>query len=136
MSESQAEGPGRPRGRRQRDRIELRGIRALGTHGILPEEKERAQPFAIDVDLYVDLRAAGGSDDLADTVDYGAVAVAVVDEVAGPSVALVEHLAERIASRLLAIAGVPGTSVTVTVHKLRPPVPVDMATAGVRITRP
>ncbi len=120
----------------QPDRIELRGIRALGVHGVLPEEQQRAQPFAIDLDLAVDLRPAGQSDDLADTVDYGAVTAAVVDEVAGPSAALLEHLAQRIASRVLAVTGGRATSVTVTLHKLRPPVPRDMESAGVRITRP
>jgi dihydroneopterin aldolase len=118
------------------DRIELRGIRALGVHGVLPEERQRAQPFAIDLDLAVDLRAPGRSDDLNDTVDYGAVADAVVAEVAGPHAALLERLAERIASRVLATAGQRATSVTVTVRKLRPPLPIDIASAGVRITRP
>ena len=37
------------------DRIQLRGLRAIGTHGVLPEEKSRAQPFEIDLDLAVDL---------------------------------------------------------------------------------
>lgn len=120
----------------RRDRIELRGIHALGRHGVLPEERQRAQPFAVDLDLVVDLRAAGRSDELADTVDYGAVVQAVVDEIAGPPVALLETLAERIAARVLAVAGQPAESVTVTLHKLRPPVPVDVSSAGVRITRP
>jgi dihydroneopterin aldolase len=135
-SPAEARGAGQGRGRGRGDRIELRGIRALGTHGLLPEEKQRAQPFAVDVDLSVDLRAAGQSDDLAATVDYGALAEAVVDEVAGPSVLLLERLADRIARRLLAVAGERATSVTITIHKLRPPVAVDMAAAGVRITRP
>jgi dihydroneopterin aldolase len=118
------------------DRVELRGIRAVGTHGVLPEERERAQPFAVDVDLTVDLRAAGQSDDLSDTIDYGAVVAAVVAEVAGPPAALLEALAERIAARVLAVGGERATSVTVSLHKLRPPVPHDMSSAGVRITRP
>ncbi len=121
---------------RPADRIELRGIRALGVHGVLPEEQQRAQPFAIDLDLTVDLRAAGASDDLSDTIHYGDVADAVVAEVAGPSAALLERLAERIATRVLTVAGGRATSVTVTVHKLRPPVAVDLASAGVRVTRP
>ncbi|MDQ1417558.1 MAG: 7,8-dihydroneopterin aldolase/epimerase/oxygenase [Acidimicrobiaceae bacterium] len=118
------------------DRIELRGIRALGVHGVSPEEQTRAQPFTIDLDLTVDLRPAGQSDDLTDTIHYGDVADAVVAEVAGPSAALLERLAERIATRVLALTGTRATSVTVTVHKLRPPVAVDMASAGVRVTRP
>ena len=40
------------------DVIELRAIRATGTHGVLDEEKRRAQPFEIDIDLHLDLRAA------------------------------------------------------------------------------
>jgi dihydroneopterin aldolase len=122
--------------RTRRDRIELRGIRAVGIHGVLASERERAQPFGVDIDLVVDLRAAGRSDDLADTVDYAAVTEAVVDVVAGPSVALLECLAERVADRVLSVAGSRAQAVTITIHKLRPPVPVDMVSAGVRITRP
>ena len=55
----------------QPDRIELRGLRVLGAHGVLPEEQQRAQPFEVDLDLELDLRPAGRSDALADTVDYG-----------------------------------------------------------------
>ena len=46
------------------DRIELRGLRVLGTHGVLPEERERAQPFEVDLDIDADLRPAGVSDAL------------------------------------------------------------------------
>ncbi|MGH9123396.1 MAG: dihydroneopterin aldolase [Acidimicrobiales bacterium] len=118
------------------DRIELRGIRALGTHGVLPEEQKRPQPFSIDIDLVADLRAAGQSDQLEETVDYGAVAEAVVGEVEGPSVALMERLAQRVADRVLSMAGPRATSVTVTIRKLRPPVPVHMESAGVQVIRP
>ena len=48
------------------DRIELRGLRVVGTHGALPEEQVRAQPFEVDLDIEVDLRPAGLSDDLDD----------------------------------------------------------------------
>ena len=47
------------------DRIDLRGFRALGTHGALPEEQVRAQPFEVDLDVFADLAAAGRSDELA-----------------------------------------------------------------------
>jgi dihydroneopterin aldolase len=118
------------------DRIELRGLRAVGTHGTLAEERRRAQPFEIDVDIHADLRAAGSSDVLGDTVDYGAVTQAVAGVVAGEHAELLEHLAERIAAAVLEVAGPIACSVTVTVRKLRPPVPADLASAGVRITRP
>ena len=49
------------------DQIRIRGLRELAVIGVLPEEQVRAQPIEIDVDLDVDLRAAGVSDDLDDT---------------------------------------------------------------------
>ena len=116
------------------DRIELRGLRAVGTHGVLSEEQSRAQPFEVDLDLDADLHDAGHSDDLADTVDYGALAERVAAVVTDERHALLERLAERIAETALADARV--RSVTVTVRKLRPPVPVDLASAGVRVVRP
>jgi dihydroneopterin aldolase len=115
------------------DRIELRGLRVLAVCGALPEERERAQPFAVDLDVSVDLAPAGRSDQLADTVDYGALARAVARVAAEDRFTLMERLAERIAEEVGADARVE--SVTVAVHKLRPPVPVDLASAGVRVTR-
>ncbi len=121
------------------DALELRGLRVVGRHGVLPEERERAQPFEVDLALELDLRPAGQSDALADTVDYGAVAQSVRETVEGDHSDLLEHLAERIARAAVAAAAQPDApsvaAVTVTLRKLRPPVPVDMASAGVRIHR-
>jgi dihydroneopterin aldolase len=103
---------------------------------VLEAERRSAQPFEVDLDIDLDMAAAGRSDDLADTVDYGAISEAVAAVVAGPHADLMEHLAERIAAAVLACAGPRASSVTVTLRKLRPPVPVDLASAGVRITRP
>jgi len=126
-SSGETEGAGR-------DRIELRGLRVLGTHGVLPEEQARAQPFEVDLDLEADLRPAGRSDQLADTVDYGALAEQVAAVVSGERHALLERLAARIADTVLDDRRV--TSVTVTLRKLRPPVALDLASAGVRVVRP
>ncbi len=106
----------------------------MGTHGALPEEGVRGQPFEVDLDLTVDLRAAGRSDALADTVDYGEVAGLVSAIVTGERHVLLESLAERIAASALADERV--VAVDVTVRKLRPPVAVDLDTVGVRIVRP
>ena len=116
------------------DRIELRGIRAVGTHGALPEEQRRAQPFEVDIDVVADLRPAGKSDALADTVDYSALAHSVERVVTEERFQLLERLAERIAEEVRADDRVE--SVTVTVRKLRPPVAVDLTSAAVTITRP
>ena len=116
------------------DRIELRGLRALGVHGVLPEERDRPQPFEVDLDLELDLSGAGRSDDLSDTADYGAVAQAVAAAVAGEHADLLEHLAERIVAAAFAAAPLADAA-TVTFRKLRPPVPVPLGTAGVTIHR-
>jgi len=117
------------------DRIELRGLRCVGTHGVLAEEQERGQPFEIDLDLAVDLRPAGVSDSLADTVDYGAVAATVADIVSGPrSFALLEALAWHLADAVLDVDR-RITGVTVALRKLRPPLAQDIGTVGVRVDR-
>ena len=117
------------------DEIRLSGLRVVGTHGVLAEERERAQPFQVDLVLSVDLAAASVSDDLADTVDYGAVAGIVERIVREERCALLERLAGRIAEVVLAVdARVVAVEVTVT--KLRPPVPVDLASAAVTLRRP
>jgi 7,8-dihydroneopterin aldolase/epimerase/oxygenase len=116
------------------DRIELRGLRAVGTHGALPEEQFRAQPFEVDLDLQVNLRPAGQSDDLADTVDYGALAESVERVITKERFQLLERLAERIADEVRQDQRVE--EARVTVRKLRPPVAVDLASAAVTITRP
>ena len=84
--------------------------------------------------MAADLAEAGRTDALADTVDYGAVVAAVEHIVGTESYQLLERLAARIADDVLALD--PRiTSVTVTVRKLRPPVPADLAWAAVTITR-
>jgi FolB domain-containing protein len=116
------------------DVIELRGLRALGICGALPEEQERVQPIEVDLDVLADLATAGRTDDLDDTIDYGALAAAVEQVVTTERFTLLERLAERITEVVLATDGV--AAVTVSVRKLRPPVPQQLTTSGVRITRP
>lgn len=113
-------------------RIEIRDLRAFGVHGVLPQERERAQPFSVDVEADLDVSAAARSDDLSETVDYGALAMAVEDVVARSSFALLEALAAAIARRVL--DDQPRvTRVEVVVRKVRPPVAVDMGSVGVRL---
>jgi dihydroneopterin aldolase len=115
------------------DRIELQGLRALGVHGVLAEERERAQPFEVDVALQLDLAPAGTSDDLAKTIHYGELAEMIVRIVERLSFQLIESLAEHIAEACKADPRVQ--EVTVTVCKVRPPIPVEVARVAVTIVR-
>ena len=115
------------------DLIQLRGLRAVGVHGVNPEEQARAQPWEVDLDIELDLSRAGATDGLEDTVDYGGVCVAVERIIIGERHLLLERLAQRIAECVL--ADPKAEAVTVEIRKVRPPVPVDLDTSGVRITR-
>ena len=83
------------------DRILLEGMVFHGRHGTLPTERKLGQPFVVDVELRLDLRPAGLSDDLTKTVDYGEVHRLAKQVVEGEPTGLTETLAERIANATL-----------------------------------
>jgi len=116
------------------DVITVTGIRAIGYHGVFENERLEGQEFISDVELRIDLRAAGKSDDLTKTVNYADIADVVVVEITGPSVALIEALAERIATEILQRFTL-ASSVKVTVHKPHAPIPVEFADVAVTIER-
>jgi dihydroneopterin aldolase len=115
------------------DRILISGLRELGVHGVLPEEQLRPQPFEVDIELLVDVTAAGASDDIEDTVDYGAVCEAVSRIVSSERYRLLERLATRIADVCRADPRVAG--VVVEVRKLHPPVRALVDNVAVRVER-
>ena len=116
------------------DAIELRGLRVAGIVGVLPQERDAAQPLELDLDVVLDVGPPGASDDLADTVDYGALCDIAERVVTTTRYQLLERLASHVADDLLA-ADARIDAVTVWVRKLRPPVAQQLETSGVRITR-
>lgn len=116
------------------DIITISGIRSFGRHGVFDHERVNGQEFSVDIVARVDARAAAASDDLADSVDYGALAQLAHDVLAGEPVNLIETVAERIALGLLAMPGVNG--VEVTVHKPQAPIPVPFDDVSVTVVRP
>ncbi len=120
------------------DLVLIAGLQVSGIHGVLPEERERPQPFAVDIELSVDLSSPGLSDDLSDTVDYGEISIAVGKIVSEESYFLLERLASRIAEVCRSDERV--TRAVVTVRKLKPPIslgPISLGVdyVGVRIER-
>jgi dihydroneopterin aldolase len=113
--------------------VRLRGLECFGRHGVHAAERELGQRFV--VDLTVELARCPGaeSDDLADTVDYAALADAVVAIVAGPPVRLLELLAALIAEQVLRepLASV----VEVTVRKPHVALPHPLVEASVSLRR-
>lgn len=115
------------------DRIILRGVRAWGGHGVYDAERATGQPFVVDAVLELDTRPAADTDDLADTVDYGALANALAKAIGGEPVQLLETLAARLAEVCLADARVQ--AVEITVHKPEAPVEVPVEDVSVTIRR-
>lgn len=115
------------------DRLAITGIECFGHHGVLDFERRDGQVFLVDLELGVDTRPAAASDDLADTVDYGALTLAVKQAVESDPVDLIETLAQRIASVCLLAQRVEWA--TVTVHKPHAPIDATYSDVALTITR-
>ena len=115
------------------DSIVIKGLR-LDTH-IGVTEKERATPqfVLIDLEVGLDLRTAGESDRVTDTLDYAVVTDEVGGLVRSGSRQLLEHLAEEIAGILLPHKGV--LTVSVDIAKESPPITENVGRIAVRIER-
>jgi dihydroneopterin aldolase len=115
------------------DSITLTGLRAAGFHGVFDEERRDGQVFVIDATVYLDFAAAASGDDLDRTIHYGVLAEEIVSAVERDPVDLIETVAERIASVVLAHPA--AQRVTVTVHKPSAPITVPFDDVSVSITR-
>ena len=115
------------------DRIVLRDIRLDGRHGVQDEERVTPQPFEVDVELEMDLRPAGRSDDLVRTADYSRAYDIVQGIVTGRSYRLIEALAEAISREMLDTF--PVDAVVVRVRKPAVRLGGPLADASVEIRR-
>ena len=115
------------------DCIYLSNIRCYGYTGFLPEEQILGQWFEVDVTLWLDLSQAGKTDALQDTLDYRNAIATVQQLVQVAKYALVERLAEAIATSLLELHRVE--QVKVKVSKISPPIPDFSGNIAVEITR-
>ena len=125
-------GPGDAR-RPTLDTIKITGIEVFGHHGVLAEEKRTGQRFLVDVEMRLDLSAAGNGDDLAATVDYGVVARRIHEVVATEQWDLIERVATRVAETVLEDGRIE--AVVVTVHKPQAPIPVEFGDVTVTLRR-
>jgi dihydroneopterin aldolase len=117
------------------DTIVLKGMRFYAYHGVLPDEREQGQEFIVDVVLETDLRRAGGSDELADTVDYREAYDRTREVVEGSPRRLLESIAESIAQRLLALEHVIAVTVSVRKPRVRLHGPLDYSEITIRRAR-
>jgi dihydroneopterin aldolase len=103
------------------DKIKVTGIRCYGYTGFLPEEQILGQWFEVDLTIWVDLKTAGESDRIEDTLDYRSAIDLVKDRIGNHKYALVEKLATAIADDILQIEKVQ--QVRVKLSKPAAPIP-------------
>ncbi|NQX12645.1 dihydroneopterin aldolase [Microbacteriaceae bacterium VKM Ac-2855] len=120
-------------GFRDLDSIVLTGLRVRAHHGVFDFERENGQDFVIDATVWLDTRDAAAGDELADTVHYGELAIALADAVKRDPVDLIETLAERLAD--VALRWTRVAACRITVHKPDAPIPLDFVDVAVQITR-
>jgi dihydroneopterin aldolase len=114
------------------DWVEVCGLAVPVRVGVLPHERAEPRPVVVDLELCVhDLRAAGVSDRLEDTVDYAALIQEVRVACAGRHYQLIEAVAERIAGVCLADPRVARVRIRVA----KPGAVAAAAEVAVRITR-
>lgn len=105
-----------------------------GYHGLFPEENKLGQRFIVDLELELDLKRAGETDDMSESVNYGRIYEETQKIVEGQAKQLVEAVAEDIASTML------GTfqklqAIKVTVLKPDPPIPGHYDSVAIEIYR-
>jgi 7,8-dihydroneopterin aldolase/epimerase/oxygenase len=116
------------------DRIVLANMRFDGRHGDHDWERATPQPFEVDVELRMDLAAAGRSDELTTTVDYGRVFDRVREIVESRTFHLLERLAETIAAEILSAFPLVD-EIDVRVRKPKVKLSGRLDYAGVEISR-
>ncbi len=116
------------------DHIVVRGLRVVTRIGATAEERGRPQQVLIDIDAVYDASIPSRSDDLDDTIDYGALVHDVAALVAASEAALLERLAGEVAELVCERRGVE--RVTVAVGKEVPPIPEEVGAVTVIVDRP
>ncbi|AEP00431.1 dihydroneopterin aldolase [Weizmannia coagulans] len=116
------------------DKIYIHDMEFYGYHGVLPEENKLGQRFRVSIVLGLDLKQAGETDRLEETVSYADVYACVKKIVEGQPFKLLEAVAEKLAASILALYE-KVAEVTVKVTKPDPPIPGHYKSVAVEITR-
>ncbi|MBO9540357.1 dihydroneopterin aldolase [bacterium] len=115
------------------DKVRVKGIEAYGYHGVYAEERTLGQTLVVDVEVGCDLREAGLSDDIHDSISYVDLVKMVKEVVSETQFQLLEAIAETIAARVLDVPR--AQNVVVRVEKPRAPIPHLTGTVSIEIVR-
>jgi len=116
------------------DKILLKDIKLYGYHGVLEKEREIGQYFYIDIEIALDLKPAGITDELGNTVDYSKVYDIIKNINEGNKFRLIESFAHKISEELMATFD-KIKEIIVRVRKPDAPIDGDFGWVGVEIKR-
>lgn len=116
------------------DKISLNELQFYGYHGLFPEERKLGQRFHVDLELFLDLKQAGQSDKMEDSIHYGEVYQLVRSIVEGEPKNLIEAVAESVAEKLLQTFPLL-QACRVVVAKPNPPIDGQYRSVAVEIYR-
>ena len=114
-------------------KIIIERLEFQGRCGITPEERQRSQPLAVDLELDCQTEPAATSDDIHHTVDYAQVANRIVEIAATQDCSLLEIFAERFLTMLF--AEFPIDRAKIWLRKLAPPLKHVTGSVGVQLER-
>jgi ribonuclease HI len=113
-------------------KIYLKGVKAYGYIGYLPEENVLGQWFEVDAALWVDFEKSTYSDELEDTVNYISCIRKIENLIQTKKFKLIERLAGAIADSLLEDPKISQAEIKIIKH---PPIPDFLGSVAVEITR-
>lgn len=115
------------------DTLTLKNLRFEAYHGFYEKERRQGNQFEVDLTFTADLRQAGKSDCLEDTIDYQRAAKIVQEVMEGPSRKLIETLARQIGDQLFE-SFPQAEQLQVAVRKVSPPLNVETAYSETRMS--
>ena len=113
-------------------KIEIRGLRIFGHHGVMEHERQNGQYFIVDAKIWIDSERAAATDDISNTVSYAEIAQLISKNVGQNPVNLLETLSQRLADEVLFAASPWAKQVKITVSK--PDAPIDLFFDTVAVT--
>ena len=113
-------------------KIQIKGLRVFGYHGVLEHERQDGQYFIVDATILIDANRASATDDISNTVSYAEIAKLISENVRSNPVNLLETLANRLANEVLFSASPWAKKVKITVSK--PDAPIDLYFDTVKVT--
>ena len=115
------------------DTIRINDLKVLARHGVYDFEKSKDGIFEIDLELFCNLKEAGISDSLGDTLDYQEIISFTIEEFTKKRYNLVEAVAESVCRRLLVEFQIEKE--VIRVRKPHAPIRADFKNVEVELTR-